>query len=51
MNTRVLFPLMLMVFWLFMAWRAFSHGDWTLAMVFLGTGIVLTAWRLNVAKV
>ena len=51
MNTRVLFPLLLMMFWLFMAWRAFSHGDWTLAMVFLGTGIVLTAWRLNVARI
>jgi hypothetical protein len=51
MNTRVLFPLLLMGFWVFMAWRAFSHGDWTLAMVFFGTGIVLTAWRLNSARV
>ena len=50
LNMRVLFPLLLMGFWLFMAYRAFMHGDWTLAMVFFGTGIVLTAWRLNSAK-
>ena len=50
MNARMVFPLLLMGFWLFMAYRAFSHGDWTLAMVFLGTGIVLTAWRLNAAR-
>jgi hypothetical protein len=50
LNMRVLFPLLLMGFWLFMAYRAFVRGDWTLAMVFFGTGMVLTAWRLNSAK-
>jgi len=50
LNGRVVFPLLLMCFWVFMAYRAFVHGDWTLAMVFLGTGMVLTAWRLNSAK-
>ena len=49
-NVRVVFPLLLMGFWLFLAFRAFVHGDWTLAMVFLGTGMILTAWRLNSAK-
>jgi hypothetical protein len=50
-HARIMFPLLLMGFWLFMAYRAFSRGDWTLAMVFLGTGMVITAWRLNSARV
>jgi hypothetical protein len=49
-NGRIVFPLLLLGFWLFMAYRAFSRGDLTLAMVFLVTGLVLTAWRLNAAR-
>jgi hypothetical protein len=47
LNARMIFPLLLLGFWLFMAYRAFSHGDGTLALVFLATGVVLTAWRLK----
>lgn len=50
LNGRMVFPLLLLGFWLFMAYRAFSSGDRILAMVFLGTGIVLTAWRLKAAR-
>jgi hypothetical protein len=50
LNGRMIFPLLLLAFWLFMAFRAFSNGDRTLAMVFLGTGVVITAWRLKVAS-
>lgn len=46
LNGRMVFPLLLLCFWLFMAYRAFSTGDTTLALVYLGVGGVLTAWRL-----
>ena len=44
---RIIFPLLLLGFWLFMAYRAFSNGDASLAWVYLGVGVVLTAWRLK----
>ncbi len=50
-NGRIIFILVLLGFWLFMAYRAFSRGDSVLALVFLVTGVALTAWRLNSAKV
>ena len=50
MHGRMIFPLLLLCFWLFLAYRAFSRGDWTLACVYLGVGIVITAWRLNRAR-
>lgn len=46
LNGRLVFPVLLLCFWLFMAYRAFSGGDATLALVYLGVGGVLTAWRL-----
>jgi hypothetical protein len=46
LNGRLVFPVLLLCFWLFMAYRAFSGGDSTLALVYLGVGGVLTAWRL-----
>jgi hypothetical protein len=49
-NGRMIFPLLLLGFWLFMAYRAFSNGDTTLAFVFLGVGAVITAWRLKQAR-
>jgi len=50
LNGRMIFPLLLLGFWLFMSWRAFSNGDGILAMVFLATGLVITAWRLKAAS-
>ena len=46
-NGRVIFPLLLLCFWLFLAYRAFSNGDTTLALVYLGVGGAITAWRLS----
>ena len=46
-NGRMIFPLLLLGFWLFMAYRAFSNGDSTLAWVYLGVGAAITAWRLK----
>ena len=50
LNPRIVFPLLLLGFWLYMAYRAFSHGDAGLALVYLGVGAVLTMWRLHSAK-
>ena len=47
MKAGVIFPLLLLLFWLFMAWRAFARHDTTLALVYLGVGAVITAWRLK----
>jgi len=49
-NGRMIFPLLLMCFWIYMAWRAFSNGQPTLAWVYLGVGIVITTWRLSRAR-
>lgn len=50
LNGRTLVPLLLLGFWLFVAFRAFSHGDRTLALVYLGVGVALTTWRLKRAS-
>ncbi len=47
LNPRIVFPLLLLCFWLFLAYRAFSHHDTTLALVYLGVGAALTTWRLK----
>lgn len=47
---RMIFPLLLLGFWLYLAYRAFSNGDVALALVYLGVGAVLTVWRLNRAR-
>jgi hypothetical protein len=39
--------LILLVFWLVMAFRQFQRGDLLLAVVFLAVGIALTAYRLR----
>jgi len=49
-NGRMVFPLLLLCFWVFMAYRAFSTGDRPLALVYLGVGTVITAWRLSRAR-
>ena len=49
-NGRMVFPLLLFCFWVFMAYRAYSGGDRILAMFYLGVGVVLTAWRLRAAR-
>jgi hypothetical protein len=40
--------LVLLVFWLVLAYRQFQRGDLVLAGVFLLVGIVLTVYRLRV---
>jgi hypothetical protein len=49
-NGRIVFPLLLLCFWVYMAYRAFSNGDRTLALVYLGVGAVITVWRLSRAR-
>jgi hypothetical protein len=39
--------LLLLVFWIFLAYRAFARGDTTMAMVLIVVGIALTAYRLR----
>jgi hypothetical protein len=40
----------LFIFWIFMAYRAFERGDMMMAGVFLLVGIVLTAYRYSAAQ-
>jgi len=42
--------LVLLVFWLAMAYRSFQRGDLLLAAVFLLVGIVLSVYRLRGAS-
>jgi hypothetical protein len=49
-NGRMILPLLLLCFWLYMAWNAFSGGNGTLALIYLAVGIVITAWRLKAAS-
>ena len=49
-NGRMILPLLLLCFWLYMAWSAFSHGNVTLAWIYLGVGIAITAWRIKAAS-
>jgi uncharacterized membrane protein YqjE len=39
--------LVLLVFWLVMAWRQFQRGDLLLAVVFLALGVILSIYRLR----
>lgn len=39
--------LVLLVFWIAMAFRQFQRGDLTLAGVFLAVGVALTVYRLR----
>ena len=39
--------LLLLAFWIYMAYRAFSRGDMILAGVFLAVGIALTVDRFS----
>jgi len=43
----VALTVVLLVFWLAMAYRAFQRGDMLLATVFLLVGIVLSVYRLR----
>jgi hypothetical protein len=40
----------LFIFWIVMAYRAFQRGDMLLAGVFALVGIVMTVYRVGVAK-
>ncbi|HEX4648765.1 MAG TPA: hypothetical protein VH111_08065 [Steroidobacteraceae bacterium] len=46
----VALTLVLLVFWLAMAYRSLQRGDLMLAGVFLAVGIVLTIYRLRGAS-
>jgi hypothetical protein len=39
--------LLLLVFWIFLAFRALQRGDTTMAMILVAIGIALTAYRLK----
>lgn len=43
----VVLTLVLLVFWLAMAYRAFQRADMLLAGVFLAVGVALTVYRLR----
>ena len=49
LNGRMLFALLLLGLWLYWAWNAFSSGNVVLATIFLGAGVLITAWRLKAA--
>ncbi len=38
---------LLLVFWIFLAYRALQHGDTAMAMLFGVVGVSLTAYRLR----
>ncbi len=42
-------PLLLLVIWLYLAWRSFQRGDLAMAGLFLVIGIALTVYRLRLA--
>jgi hypothetical protein len=44
---RMPLVLLLLVFWMFMAFRALQRGDTTMAVVLVVVGISLTAYRLK----
>ncbi len=44
---RMVFVLLLLLFWLFLAARAWQRGDVSLAIVLALIGVALTAWRLR----
>jgi hypothetical protein len=44
---RMPLVLLLLVFWIFMAFRALQRGDTTMAIILVVVGISLTAYRLQ----
>jgi hypothetical protein len=44
---RTPLALLLLVFWMFLAFRALQRGDTTMAIVLVVVGIALTAYRLR----
>ena len=50
LNGRMIFALLLMCFWIYMAWSAFSNGDGVRALVYVGIGAALTTWRISRAR-
>ncbi|MGO8976921.1 MAG: hypothetical protein ACLQNV_25795 [Steroidobacteraceae bacterium] len=42
--------IVLFIFWIFIAYRAFERGDMVMAGVFFLVGIVLTAYRYSAAQ-
>ena len=42
--------LVLLLFWLVMAWRSFQRGDLLVASVLLAVGVVLTLYRLRLRR-
>jgi hypothetical protein len=44
---RVVVSLTLLLFWLFLAYRRYEHGDMPLAGLFVLIGVVLTIYRLR----
>jgi len=44
---RMVFVLLLLVFWLYLAARAWQHGETGMAIVLAVVGIALTVWRLR----
>jgi len=50
LNGRMIIPLLLLCFWLYLAYSAFSNGDAGRALVYLAIGAVLTTWRLMRAR-
>jgi hypothetical protein len=39
--------LLLLVFWIFLAYQALQRGDTTKAIIFVLVGLALTGWRLR----
>jgi hypothetical protein len=39
--------LLLLVFWLFLAYRALARGDTVMAVLFVVVGVAITAYRLQ----
>jgi hypothetical protein len=37
----------LLIFWIFMAYRAFERGDIMMAVIFLAVGVALTFYRMR----
>jgi uncharacterized membrane protein YoaT (DUF817 family) len=44
---RPMIVVLLLVFWLFLAYRSFERGDMAMAVLFLLIGIALTIYRLR----
>ena len=50
LNGRTVIILVLMGFWIYVAFSAYRHGDATRAMVYLVVGAALTVWRFSRAR-